>query len=260
MRNASSIFLLVHLCHPEKQLASTHIDAVRGLLDVIRAQTKAPIIIGDGSHYGTKAVWRHLGYDQLVEEYKNITFVDLNEDAWTEQTITLADGPMTVRRAKTPQEAGMRIALVPMKTHRVFGTALSILDWTLGTWVVPSRSSARGTVYAREPFLLARSDEEAGKIVAELYRELPCDVAIIDGTVAMEGKGPVEGTLVDMQSALSCTDLFALDAVASTLMSIDPGEVAYLTAGAEAGLGIIDLGRIDVPPAFLTEKTRKFVR
>lgn len=261
LQDVSSIFLLVSLCHPERQLSSTHIDAVRGVLDAIRARTKASIQIGDGSHYGTKAVWRQLGYDQLFEAYHNISFVDLNEDAWTEQTITLSSGEtMVVRRAESPQKAGMRLALVPMKTHRTFGVALSVLSWTLGTWVVPPRASARGMVFAREPFLAVRQPEESAEIIAQLYKALPCDAAIIDGVTAMEGAGPVEGTLVPMQTVLSGTDLFAVDAVASTLMGIDPGSVEHLRVGAGQNLGTIDLGRIEVPPALLSEKTRIFAR
>src|SRR3989338_11056728 len=68
-RDAQSIFVHVNLIDHEIQLACTHVDAVRGLLDVIRERANTPIIIGDAGYRGTKAAFRNFGYEHLEREY-----------------------------------------------------------------------------------------------------------------------------------------------------------------------------------------------
>lgn len=152
----------------------------------------------------------------------------------------------------------MKISLANLKTHRDFGVSLALENWVLGTWLVPSRVSASGLVWAHWPWLQEQGSESAAKTIAEIYRQLPCDAAIIDGMMGMEGEGPTAGTAVPMNLALAGIDVLAVDAVACALMGTDPSEIGYLKSASEAGLGTIDLGKIDVPPAMLSEKARTF--
>jgi uncharacterized protein (DUF362 family) len=94
----------------------------------------------------------------------------------------------------------------------------------------------------------------------ELYRQMPCDLAIVDGIMAMEGDGPANGQPVPMNLVLAGQDPFAVDAVGCTLMGVDPQEIGYLHFGSEERLGVIDMGKIDVPPAAITLLSRYFNR
>jgi uncharacterized protein (DUF362 family) len=68
--------------------------------------------------------------------------------------------------------------------------------------------------------------------------------AIVDGIVAMEGNGPIDGTPKPVGLVVVGDDPVAVDATTATLMGFDPSAIAHL---AEAGryLGQTDLDRIE---------------
>ncbi len=259
VKAATSILIKVNLVHHEIQIASTHIDAVRGLVDSIRTHSAAKIHVGDASYHGTAAAFRNFGFDRLLEEYDNLELVDLNDDKYVEGYSIKADGSKnTIRRSKLATEAGLKISLTPMKMHRDVGVTLAVKNWAVGTWIVPPRISATGRVWARWPWLHEEGAWAHHRTIMELYRQLPCDIAVIDGITAMEGDGPSGGTAVQMNVVIAGFDALAVDAVASTLMGIDPHDIGYLAMAAEEGLGSIDLTHIDVPPMLMHELTREF--
>jgi uncharacterized protein (DUF362 family) len=260
-READQILIKVNLVHHENQLASTHVDAVRGLLDQIRFKSQTPVIVGDASYHGTKAAFNHFGYERLLDDYTGVTLVDLNDDGFVEGYSIKEDGARnTIRRSKIAFDSDFTISLSPMKMHRDIAMSGVVANWTIGTWIVPPRISAVGRVWARWPWLHEEGAWAHHASIAELYRQSPCDLGIIDAMVAMEGDGPTKGDPVVMNAVLAGFDSVAVDAVAATLMSVDPGSVGYLSLCAEKGLGEIDMTRIDVPPALVTDLTRRFER
>jgi uncharacterized protein (DUF362 family) len=261
VKSADSILLKVNLVHHEHQLASTHIDAVRGVLDVIRLHGRGKVFVGDASFHGTQAAFAHFGYEHLLNEYQNVVLIDLNEDVTVPGYSIRRNGDQNVmQRSKTAVDADLRISLAPMKVHRDMAVSLSVKNWTIGTWVVPPRNSQEGRVWARWPWLHEEGNWAMHASVAALYEQLPCDVAIIDGIQAMEGDGPTRGTTVPMQVILAGMDAVAVDAVAATLMGIDPGDIGYLNMLGEKELGIMDLAKINVPPMEMTQRARNFLR
>lgn len=261
-KEAATILVKVNLVHHELQLASTHIDAVRGLLDVIRIHSAAKVYVGDASYHGTVAAFKNFGYDKLPAEYDHLELVDLNDDDYVDGYCIRKDGSKNpaVRRSKIAATADLKISLTPMKVHRDVGVTLSVKNWAIGTWVVPPRISATGRVWARWPWLHEEGPWAHHRTIMELYRQLPCDIGIVDGMMAMEGEGPSGGKAVEMGVVLAGFDAVAVDAVATTLMGIDPGDIGYLAMCAEEGLGSIDLTHIDVPPMQMHTLTREFER
>lgn len=254
IHEAERIMLKVNLVHHENQLASTHVDAVRGFLDGILGKTKARILIADASYHGTSAAFRNFGYARLQKEYDRVELVDLNEDDVVDAYTVRRDGSQNpIRRSKLAMTADVVVSLAPMKMHRDTLVTLAIKSWTIGTWIVPSRNSAGGRVWARWPWLHDEGARAHHASIMELYRQKPCDYAIVDGMVAMEGDGPTRGRPVEMNVVLSGNDAVAVDAVSATLMGVDPGEVGYLAMCQEEGLGVSDLGLIDVPPMLMAQ-------
>ena len=255
-KKATMILIKPNVIHHELQLASTHVDALRGVLDVIRVHTGTPVVIADAGFHGTAAGFRHFGYERLPEEYTKVFLKDLNDDAHVDATIPRADGStMPIRRAKTAYDADFTISLTPMKTHGGCVASLAIENWAHGTWVVPPRIGAHGMVWSRQPWL----EEAHHEVLAHLFKERPCDVAVIDGILAMEGAGPVRGTAVPMNLALAGFDAVAVDSVAASLMNLDPHAIPYLEMCVQAGLGVNEMSKIDVPLGLVLEHTRKFI-
>ena len=71
-------------------------------------------------------------------------------------------------------------------------------------------------------------------------------LAIMDGTVALEGNGPKSGWPVVADRILCSRDPVALDAVQAVLMGLDPGRLGHLVRAAERGLGEWRPERIEV--------------
>lgn len=261
VKAAKKILVKVNLVHHENQLASTHVDAVRGLMDEIRAHTRVDVFVGDASYHGTKAAFRNFGYDHLPEEYEHTHLVDLNDDDTVPGYSVRRDGSHNeLRRSRLAAEADFTISLTQMKTHRDVGVSLSVKNWTVGTWVVPPRNSAHGRVWARWPWLHEEGSKAHHASIAALYAQVPCHMAIVDGVVAMEGDGPTRGTPVPMHVVLAGLDAVAVDAVGATLMGFDPADIGYLVYCGEQGLGVMDMAKIDAPPLQLDRLRRTFIR
>ena len=70
------------------------------------------------------------------------------------------------------------------------------------------------------------------------HRRLP-DLAVIDGTVGMEGDGPVYGTAKKWGVVLSSHDIVELDSATTYGMGYAPTEIGYLYALYKMGVGDI---------------------
>jgi len=260
-RNANQIFIKVNLVDHERYFACTHIDAVRGLIDVIRERSNTSILIGDAGYRGTKAAFSNFGYDHLGGEYSDITLVDLNDDEFVDgYTIKSDDSQNPIRRSKIATSPGFKISLSPMKTDAKTGASLTVQNWAIGTWIVPPRISASGQVWARWPWLDSEGEVAHHQSIAELFNQQKCHLGIVDGIMAMEGDGPVRGTRIDMGVVLAGFDPVAVDSAAATLMGIDPLGIGYLKACHEMGVGVADMTRINVPPMQMAQLRREFKR
>ena len=73
------ILIKPNFVQTSKQLAATHVDAIRGILEFLRPHYKKEIIIGEAAagQEGTIAGYKNYGYYDLVQKYK-VKLVDLN--------------------------------------------------------------------------------------------------------------------------------------------------------------------------------------
>jgi uncharacterized protein (DUF362 family) len=76
------------------------------------------------------------------------------------------------------------------------------------------------------------------RLISGLFRLCPPDLCIIDGRVGLEGKGPIQGDPVRMDTILYGSDALAADETACRLMEIPVKEVPHLRQTAR------DQGRI----------------
>ena len=259
VKAAKLILIKPDLVHHELQLASVHVDTIRGIIDVIRTYSTASIVVGDAAHFGTKAGFRNFGYEHLLEHYSDVRLVDLQDEPFVEQTFKLENGEQTIlRRSKLAMDADLTISVSNLKTHHDYGAALSVTNWAEGTMIVPPRVTVLGRVWSRAPWLSVGGPKVMHQLLAFLYTQKPCDVAVIDGILAMEGDGPVNGGPVSVGVALAGFDAVAVDSIAATIMGLDPHGLGYLEMIAQAGKGVNEMSRIDVPLLIVTELTRTF--
>ena len=98
------------------------------------------------------------------------------------------------------------------------------------------------------PPLEGSDDKPIDVAIADMSSVLRPHLALIDGTVGMEGLGPSAGQAKALNSVVVSADAFAADAIACRLMGIEAASVPHLRFGADRSYGVIDLDRITVTP------------
>ncbi len=96
------------------------------------------------------------------------------------------------------------------------------------------------------------------KVILDVNMALRSQLTVIDGFVAMEGKGPVGGRPVKMDLIIAGTDPVATDATAARIMGFDPHLVSHISSAHDRGLGEID--DVEVLGERLEDVTRVFER
>ncbi len=75
------------------------------------------------------------------------------------------------------------------------------------------------------------------KVVVDINTVLRPTITVIDGFVGMEGKGPIDGTPVQMDLIIAGTDPVATDATAARIMGFNPHDIAHIRKAHEKGIG-----------------------
>jgi uncharacterized protein (DUF362 family) len=96
------------------------------------------------------------------------------------------------------------------------------------------------------------------KVVADITTAIKPHLTVVDGFVAMEGRGPVGGRPVQMETIVAGRDIVAVDATTSRLMGIDPHGIGHIMMAHERGLGEVD--SVEVIGESLTDVVRVFKR
>jgi uncharacterized protein (DUF362 family) len=229
------------------QLAGTHVDAVRGILEFLRPHYKKEILIGEAAatKEGTMAGYEHYGYQDLVKKYK-VRLVDLNLGAWEYRyTIGANNAPAPIRICAPMLDPDLYIiSAAIMKTHGYASVTLSLKNMLLGAPINDYKSKSDKSQMHQGPH--GEPDDIIHFNMFHMAQEVYPDLAVIDGFTGMEGDGPSRGTPVDSRIAVSSTDPLAADVLSARLMGYDSKKILYLSAMTEAGMGQGNLEKIKV--------------
>lgn len=83
-------------------------------------------------------------------------------------------------------------------------------------------------------------------MLSSIQRILQPKLIIMDGTFAMEGRGPVAGPVRRLDTLLAGSDPVAVDSTAMRLVGLDPRRARHVVLAAEKGLGRFDEAEIEV--------------
>ena len=96
------------------------------------------------------------------------------------------------------------------------------------------------------------------KVIVDINTVLKPNITVIDGFVAMVGKGPTDGTPVKMDLIIAGKDPVATDATGARIMGIDPHEISHIRTASQKGLGNID--NIEIQGSKLEDVKQTFKR
>jgi uncharacterized protein (DUF362 family) len=262
LKTKKHVIIKPNIVSTSNQLASTHVDALHGILDFLGPRFKGPVVIAESSAGYTTEGYDHFGYRGLVPEHKplNVSLADLNEEGkYLTHTILNGDLHLVPVRlaARLLDPEAYLICSAMLKTHNVVVATLSIKNMALGSPLHSSRKERPGWNDKRLYHGGVRQTHVDIAMTAE--RLQPCwGAAVLDGWEGMEGNGPGGGTLVPSRIAIASTDYVAADSVGVQAMGINPEWVGYLGFCARARLGQSDLSQIEIRGARLADVTRKY--
>ncbi len=186
---------------------------------------------GPGHRRDTWDLAEQAGYRKLFPAFDD-EFVDLNLDDLAPKR-AFGDS-MDLYLPQSVLRADLVVSLAKLKTHHWAGATLSMKNFF---GLVP------GSVYGWPKNLLHH--QGIGRSIVEINRLVRHTFAIVDGIVAMEGNGPIQGTPVPLGAIVMGRDLPAVDATCARLMQLDPTKMDYLSDAAALGLGQIELAQIE---------------
>jgi len=245
----------------EKQLASTHVDALNGILDYLAPRFRGPLMIAESSAGDTLEGYSNLGYKPLEREWRShqLSLLDLNREAKYE-THTLIDFDLHI----TPVRLAARlfdpdayiICCAVLKTHNAAVASLSVKNMVLGA---PLHSPPGDGNWSdkRKYHVGVRQMQYNMLLTAQKMRPF-WGATVIDGYEGMEGNGPTSGTPVNSRLAIASTDYIAADRVALEAMSINSLWPGYLVYCGQTGLGQYDLSKIDIIGSSIASVQKKY--
>jgi len=229
------VLIKPNLVSTRRDLAVTHVEAVRAVLDVLLKHYSGDIAIGEGPALGNldEAI-ANFGYDKLREEY-GVEFIDLNRDDYVElEGVDSGLQPLKFRVAKTLIESDYIVSVVKPKTHDCVVVTLSIKNVVVGGLVRGEKSKIHQGMKA------------ININIAKLARHVMPSLGVIDGYIGMEGAGPVSGDPIKLGVSAASLHPVSLDAVMAKIMGFEPLNIGYLYHLNKWGIGVADLNGIEV--------------
>jgi uncharacterized protein (DUF362 family) len=262
LKTKKYVVIKPNIVNTVNQLASTHVDALHGILDFLAPRFQGPVVIAESSAGFTTEGYDHFHYPQVLSEHKplQVSLVDLNEEG-KYQTHTILNGdlhavPARLAARLLDPEAYV-ICSCMLKTHNTVVATLSIKNMALGA---PLHSARKESPRWNDKRLYHGGVRQTHvDIMLTAQRLQPCwGAAVIDGFEGMEGDGPNNGTAVPSRIAIASTDYVAADRIGIEAMGLNPAWVGYLGFCAQCGLGQDDLSKIDIRGVKLADVTKKY--
>jgi uncharacterized protein (DUF362 family) len=243
------------------QLACTHADVLRGIVEYLAPRFRGPIVIAESSGGNTLEAFENFHYTRLPGEYRDqkISLVDLNREGRFE-AIPLIDFDLHV----TPVRLAARlldpdayvICSAILKTHNSVVATLSVKNMVMGSPLHNPPGEARWS--DKRKFHVGVRQNHYNMLLTAQKLQPNWSATVIDGYEGMEGDGPTSGNPVPSRIAIASTDYIAADRVGLEAMSIDPSWVGYLVYCGQVGLGNYDLKKIRIQGAALDAVRKKY--
>lgn len=243
----------------EKEGVTTKVEMIKAILDFAGENVKLDrIIIGEGSSFDTENAFKNLGY---YDAFENVELIDFNRDESEPLKIIdpLTGSPITIKISKTALQCRFVISCALLKTH---DHAIATLSLKNMMGVIVGRED-KERMHGKYPANmtkeeLQRTTKEFHHNIVSVVKRVQPSMAIIDGTVGIEGDGPINGSQKVVNIGIGGFDAVAVDAVSAYLMGFDPYEIGYIYLSEKEGLGTADLARISVSREDWTSFRKKF--
>jgi len=250
LRTRKYVVIKPNFVNTVNQLAASHVDAMRGILDYLSEHFKGPVVIAESSAGNTLQGYENFKFTALPAEYKKqqVQLIDLNAEAKFERIAVLDKDlhivPMRLAARLLDPEAFV-ISSAMLKTHNTAIASLSIKNMVLGA---PLHNAPNETTRWNEKrkFHVGLRQTHYNMLLTAQRLAPSWGASVIDGYEGMEGNGPGSGTPVASRLAIASADFVAADRIGAQCMGIDPEWMGYVKYCGALHLGQFDESKIDV--------------
>ncbi len=221
--------------HEKETVINTHPALVGAAIEACHRLGAREVIVGEGPGHrrDTDGLLKESGLLPYLNDTRTV-FSDLNLDDL--RPVQLLSRFMKVDSLFLPTTvltADLIISMPKLKTHHWAGMTLSMKN-LFG--IVP------GMKYGwPKNFLHWHGIENS---ILDINSTIQAHFAIVDGIVAMEGNGPIQGKPKHCGVLVFGDDMVAVDSTCARIAGLDPERMAYLKTAAEA-LGNLEESRIE---------------
>ncbi len=233
----------------------TNSQVVAAAIDAFR-EAGAEVAIGESPTIGIKTMeaYEQCGLAVMARE-RNCPLIDMDE---RKPEITPVPDGRAIQKIKLcadVQDFDILVSIPVMKMHMHTVATLSVKNMKGCLW-----RRSKVDLHMLPPTPGHENDKSLDVAIVDMATILRPHLAIIDGTVGMDGLGPSAGEPKPVDAVVVGADPFAADAVACKIMGLTAEEVPHLRMGAERGIGVIDLEKIAISPTNWEETITPFER
>lgn len=209
--------------------STTSPDVVEGVIRAIYDYVDEIFIVeNDQVLVDIEKGYRNMRIDRLVKQYAKVSWVNLSAMPW--KTVPVP-GANVISEIRVPEIlADTLLVTIPvMKTH----------DKTTITGAIKNQWGCIEKLRHQYHLVIHQALEDISRVFTPA-------LAVMDGTVCLEGNGPKSGIPRICDLVLASTDFVALDATAARIMGYDPEKISHICRCARAIPGAVRKEDIDV--------------
>ncbi len=251
LKRKKYVLIKVNLTSVTNQLASTHPDALRGMLDYLGPRFKGPIIIGEAASNDTLVGFDNFKYHELESEFKSqkVSLLDFNLDGKYALVPTIDSNvhmtPCRIAARLVDPDAFVLDACIA-KTHDAMIFTGAVKNMAMGSALRSPGKVTPAWSDKRRIHVTGYQQHHMNLYLVSQRLSPTWGAVVLDNYEGMEGNGPVGGTMVPHRIAMASTDYIAADRVAVEALGMNANWIGYLQYCAAVGMGNYDLEKIDV--------------
>ena len=236
----ASVALKPNLCAAtptDAKVANTDPDVCRAVCRVLLERTNRVCLVeSDGIRYKAEQAFEASGYTEMAREL-GVPLVNLSRTPWV-SVPCVPVGAVEVPRMLLDSDVFMTLPV--LKTHGL-------------TYFTGALKNQWGCL---PQFNRIQYHSFLHSMIASLHQIFRPKLALMDGIIAMEGKGPVAGKPRQMNLILASRDGVALDSAAMRLVGLDPRLAQHIHLAATLGLGRMGMDEIELDGNWQEHATR----
>lgn len=199
-------------------------------------------------------VFDDLGYTEFARSMK-IPLINLHLGEMVDVEVPNGFAYQNITLHHSLTEIDLLCSVPMMKTHTLATVTLGMKN-LIGLYPGTIYSTVRAGVHDHAAD--AGSPGVAFETI-DMVRANKLGLVVVDGSTAMEGNGPGNGTLVPMDVIIAGTNPLATDMVAASVMGFQPEEIPTFVWANKAGMQPQSLDEIDIRGEEVSRVSRRFV-